>query len=56
MAKDPSFGVLLRRVCSTNALECWQGYLYYKNDTKYNLKQTLTMNLEGLDIINKDFS
>lgn len=54
MAKDAKFGQKLYRVTTLDALGCWYGYMYYRNDTRMQLEQTLTLKFSGVSVVNRN--
>ena len=42
------------RICSLDALECWYGFIFTKNESPYKLRETLSLQLEGLDLVCAD--
>jgi len=41
------------RCVTISDLDCWLGYIYFKNDTELALKQTVTLNLAGMEMFKK---
>ena len=42
------------RICSLDALECWYGFIFTKNESPYKLNETLSLQLEGLELVCSD--
>ena len=42
------------RICSLDALECWYGFIFTKNESPYKLSETLSLQLEGLQVVCAD--
>lgn len=39
------------RISDVESLGCWYGYIYTMNASKYELRETLRPNLEGLEVV-----
>ena len=39
------------RVSDVESLECWYGYIYTQNNSKYRLQETVRPQLNGLEVI-----
>ena len=44
------------RISDVESLGCWYGYIYTKNGSKYDLKETLRPNLQGLEVVSPELS
>ena len=42
------------RISSLEALDCWYGFIYTTNQSQYTLRESLTLELEGLELIHTD--
>ena len=42
------------RISSLDALDCWYGFIYTNNQSQYNLRESLSLELEGLELIHTD--
>ena len=42
------------RISDVESLGCWYGYIYTKNNSKYDLRETLRPNLEGLEVVSPE--
>ena len=54
MSGNPDIGENLSRIITISDLDCWFGYIYFKNDTETTFLQTLTPNFEGVEIFKQN--
>lgn len=48
---NEDYGKNVYRVSDVECLDCWYGFIYTKNDSKYKLTETMRPNLEGLEVV-----
>ena len=44
------------RISDVESLGCWYGYIYTKNGSKYDLRETLRPNLQGLEVVSPELT
>lgn len=47
---NEDYGTDVIRVSDVESIDCWYGYIYTQNKSKYRLKETLRPQLEGLEV------
>lgn len=45
------YGTNVYRISDVECLDCWYGFIYTKNESKYKLTETMRPNLEGLEVV-----
>ena len=50
-ADNEDYGNDVIRIMDIEALDCWYGFIYYKNDSKFELTEQVEPVLEGLEAI-----
>ena len=48
---NPDYGQDVTRVTNVECLDCWLGFIYTKNDSKYKMTETMRPSLEGLEVM-----
>jgi hypothetical protein len=51
LEENADYGDTVYRVTDVEALDCWYGFIYTKNQSPYRLKETLRPQLKGLEVI-----
>ena len=47
---DPNYGPDVLRIQDIDSLPCWYGYVYTQNNSEHPLSETLSLELEGLEV------
>ena len=50
LEENPDYSTDVYRVTDVESLDCYYGFIYTKNNSKYRLKETIRPNLKGLEI------
>ena len=50
MEENPDYSTDVYRVSDVESLDCYYGFIYTKNNSKYRLKETIRPHLKGLEI------
>ena len=48
---NPDYAESVFRLCDVESLNCYYGFIYTSNKSKYNLSETLRPRLEGLEVV-----
>ena len=48
---DPAIGQSAFRLSDMDCLDCWLGFIYTMNGSSKKIRETLTLRLEGLDVL-----
>jgi len=51
LEENEDYGTDVIRVSDLEALNCWYGYIYTENNSPYELNETITPKLDGLEVI-----
>ena len=47
---DPNYGTDVMRIQDIESLPCWYGFVYTQNNSEHPLSETLSLELEGLEV------
>lgn len=53
MENQPDLGQNLYRIGEIEPIGCWFGYIYFKNNTEFEISQSVTLTLKGLEIFKR---
>ena len=51
LSDESDYGNDVHRISDIECLNCWLGFVYTANNSPYTLKETLKLNLEGIEIL-----
>jgi hypothetical protein len=51
LEENEDYGTDVIRISDVESIDCWYGYIYTQNKSKYLLKETLRPNLTGLEVV-----
>ena len=51
LGDNEDYGDMVYRVSDVEASECWYGFIYTNNQSPYRLKEIITPQLKGLEVI-----
>lgn len=50
LEEDPDYGTAVERIQDVTCLDCWYGFIVTVNNSKYELREVLLPQLEGLEV------
>ena len=53
-AENEDYGNQVYRVADINASKCWYGFNYLRNDSQYSIKELVSPELTGFEVVGKD--